>query len=72
MADDRLAEVLVDIIDVPEFSIEELVVRGVGAKAPKKEMGRIFDAVLRAIADGILITDKARLIDYPTRVCRVS
>lgn len=71
-ADDRLAEVLVDIIDVPEFSIEELIVRGVGAKARKTEMGRIFDAILRAIADGMLKTDKTRLIDYPTRVRRVS
>ncbi|NVO23322.1 hypothetical protein [Donghicola mangrovi] len=69
-ADSRLAEVLVDIIDVPEFSIEELVVRGVGAKAAKTEMGRVFDAVLRGIADGILKTDKTRLIDYPTRVRR--
>ncbi|MFG6571650.1 hypothetical protein ACGYLO_08600 [Sulfitobacter sp. 1A13353] len=71
-ADDRLVEVLVDIIDVPEFSIEELVVRGVGAKAPKKEMGRVFDAVLRAIANGDLETDKTRLINYSTRVRRVS
>lgn len=71
-ADARLAEVLVDIIDVPEFSIEELVVRGVGAKATKKEMGRVFDAVLRAIADGVLKTDKTKLIDYPTRICSLS
>jgi len=70
-ADNRLAEVLIDIIDVPEFSIEELVVRGAGAKARQAEMGRIFDAVLRALADGILKADKSRLIDYPTRICRV-
>ena len=68
----RLADVLDDIVDVPEFSIEELVVRGAGAKASNKEKGRIFDAILRAIADGVLETDKTRLIDYPTRMRRLS
>lgn len=71
-ADERLADVLNDIIDVAEFSIEELVVRGAGGHASNKEKGRIFDAVLRAFAYGLLNTDKKLLIDYPTRVLRVS
>lgn len=68
-ADARLVEVLEDIIDKPKFTIEELVIRGVGPR-DKTEQGRMFDAVLRAIADFRLFADKKRLIDYPTVVGR--
>ncbi|WP_417249535.1 hypothetical protein [Celeribacter sp.] len=68
-ADARLMEVLENIIDKPKFTIEELVIRGAGHRA-KAEQGRMFDAVLRAIADFRLVADKRRLIDYPTVVGR--
>jgi hypothetical protein len=68
-ADARLGEVLDDILDVPKFTIEELVIRGAG-KCVMAQQGRMFDAVLRAIADQHLEADKRRLIDYPTVVGR--
>lgn len=68
-ADTRLVDVLEDIIDTPKFTIEELVFRGAGRRV-KAEQGRMFDAVLRAIADQHLVADKKRLIDYPTVVGR--
>lgn len=68
-ADARLKDVLEDIIDSPKFTIEELVIRGAGDRI-KAEQGRMFDAVLRAIADQRLVADKKRLIDYPTVVGR--
>lgn len=70
-ADTRLEEVLEDIIDVPEFSIEELVVRGAGSRKCE-EQGRIFDAVLRFIADGRVNVDKRKLIDFSATVSRVA
>lgn len=64
-ADDRLASVLDEVIDVDRFTVEELVFRC--AMGPRKsDQGRAFDAVLRAIADGKLYANRRELIDYPT------
>ncbi|EGJ20326.1 hypothetical protein RSWS8N_19239 [Cereibacter sphaeroides WS8N] len=64
-ADARLADVLIDLIDVACFTVEELVFRcGIGPR--KADQGRAFDAILRAIADGALIANRRELIHYPT------
>lgn len=66
-ADQRLDDILADLIDVPKFTVKELVFRC--AMGPSKaEQGVYFDAVLRAIADQRLVADRHELIDYPTVV----
>lgn len=66
-ADARLAEVLDDLVDVPKFTVEELVFRcKLGPR--QADNGRAFDAILRAIADKKLAANVRVLIHYPTVV----
>lgn len=71
VADDRLMEVLNDMIDVPKFTIEELVFRCKLGPATA-DQGRAFDAILRAIADEKLSANRQELIHYPTVVGRAA
>ena len=65
VADARLAEVLDDLVDVPKFTVEELVFRcKIGPR--QADNGRAFDAILRAIADKKLAANVRDLIHYPT------
>lgn len=65
VADARLAEVLHDLLDVPRFTVEELVHRcNFGPR--KCDQGRAYDAILRAIADLKLGANRREIIDYPT------
>ena len=67
VADARLAEVLDDLVDVPKFTVEELVFRcKIGPR--QADNGRAFDAILRAIADKKLAANVRALIHYPTVV----
>jgi hypothetical protein len=70
-ADARLEEVLEDLVDVPKFTIEELVFRC--KLGPRQEdNGRAFDAILRSIADKKLAANVRALIHYPTVVERAA
>lgn len=70
-ADRRLEQVLHHLIDVERFSIEELVVRcNMGPR--QADSGRAFNAILRAIADQKIATDRHKLIDYPMVVGHAS
>ncbi|UTH48865.1 hypothetical protein KBW81_03430 [Loktanella salsilacus] len=64
-ADARLALVFNDILDVDRFTVNELVQRcQPGSRLA--DQGRIFDAILRAIADQKIATSRLEAIDYPT------
>ena len=70
-ADNRLMEVLDDRIDVPKFTIAELVFRcKIGPRL--SDDGRSFDAILRAIADEKLSANRRQLIHDPSVVDRAA
>jgi len=64
-ADARLAEVLDDVRNAERFTIDEIVFRCQPGDR-NADHGRVFDAVLRAIADKKLVAPRHETLDYPT------
>lgn len=64
-ADTRLVEVLDDLLNSERFTIDEIVFRCQPGDR-NADRGRIFDAVLRAIADKKLVAPRHETLDYPT------
>lgn len=64
-ADTRLAEVLDDLLNSERFTINEIVFRCQPGDR-NADRGRIFDAVLRAIADKKLVAPRHEMLDYLT------